>query len=68
MTFEYSKPFRTMDGDIVSMKALISIHGAQLVEVIENNRRYDPGTLTPLTAAEYQAHLDWMAELSMLEE
>ena len=68
MTFEYLKPFRTMSGDIVTMKALTTINGRQFIVTDESSIKYPAEELTPITPEEYQAHLDWMAELSMLEE
>lgn len=54
MTFEYLKPFRTITGDIVTMKALITIYDKQWIEVNESKARYTPEQLVPISPEEYR--------------
>ena len=63
MTFEYLKPFRTSGGQIVAMKALLTIHGNQYVEVHEDSRRFPAGELTPITQEQYQAYLENLEDM-----
>lgn len=58
MTFQYCQPFRTTDGDIVTMKALVTMHGEQAVEVHENNLRYAPAQLVPISTEEYEEYMN----------
>lgn len=58
MTFEYLKPFRTLDGDIVTMKALVIMHTEQSVEVHQNSTRYAPAELTPISPSEYEEYMN----------
>lgn len=57
MTFQYLKPFRTDVDDIVTMKALVTVCGEQYVEVHQNNTRYAPIELTPISQAEYEEYM-----------
>ena len=56
MTFQYLRPFRTSGGQIVTMKALLTIHGNQYVEVNENSLRYKPKDLQLLTPEEMEEY------------
>lgn len=40
LTFIHRKEFTIGDGNILTMKALLTIHGEQYVEVYENDKRY----------------------------
>lgn len=48
LTFEHMKPFTTGNGSVVTMKALLTIHDEQFVEVYENSTRYKVTELTPV--------------------
>lgn len=52
LTFQYLKPFRTSAGNIVTMKALITMHGVQYVEIHEDEHRYPVSELHELTPEE----------------
>ena len=70
LTFQYLQPFRTSGGQIVTMKALLTIHGNQYVEVNENSLRYKPKDLQLLTMreiAEYESVLLYEEALIELE-
>lgn len=70
LTFQYLQPFRTSGGQIVTMKALLTIHGNQYVEVNENSLRYKPKDLqllTPEEIAEYESELLYEQALLELE-
>ena len=70
LTFQYLQPFRTSGGQIVTMKALLTIHGNQYVEVNENSLRYKPKDLqllTPEEIAEYESELLYEEALIELE-
>lgn len=56
MKFEYNKPFKTIDNEIVTMKSRVLIHDVELIEVHENKRRYTTDQLTPISQEEYQAY------------
>lgn len=57
MTFEYLKPFRTPEGNIVTTHALITIYGKQYIQSVENRLNFEANTLTPLTNDEYMTYL-----------
>jgi hypothetical protein len=40
MEFIHEKEFVTNSGEIITMKALVTIHGQQFIECYENNIRY----------------------------
>ena len=70
LTFQYLQPFRTSGGQIVTMKALLTIHCNQYVEVNENSLRYKPKDLqllTPEEIAEYESELLYEEALIELE-
>ena len=70
MTFQYLQPFRTSAGQIVTMKAILTIHGKQYVEVNENSLRYKPKDLqllTPEEIDEYESELLYEEALIKLE-
>ena len=48
LKFNHLKAFVTANGKTVTMKALLTIHGEQFVEVNENNTRYKSTELTAL--------------------
>ena len=48
LKFNHLKAFTTDNGKIVTMKALLTIHGEQFVEVNENSTRYKSTELTAL--------------------
>ena len=56
LTLQYLQPFRTSGGQIVTMKALLTIHGNQYVEVNENSLRYKPKDLQLLTPEEMEEY------------
>jgi len=58
MTFTHQQPFRTTHGDIVTMKALVTVHEVQHVECYETKEKYRPVDLAPMTPEEYQVHLN----------
>ncbi|HOG05695.1 MAG TPA: hypothetical protein PK978_05610 [Paludibacter sp.] len=66
LRFEYLKPFRTSDGNFIRMRALVTIFGKQYVED-ESRKRHPADTVTPATEEEYQSHLDYLEEMSMLD-
>jgi len=45
LTFTYLKEFVTISGKIIKMKSLISMHGVQSVECMENDQRYPATTV-----------------------
>jgi hypothetical protein len=55
MEFEPNKPFRTHKGEVITMKALVTIIS---VRVNENQTEYKPDQLTPMTQQEYEEYLD----------
>lgn len=55
MEFEPNKPFRTDRGEVITMKALVTIIS---VRCNENQTEYKPDQLTPMTQEEYQAYMD----------
>ena len=70
LTFQYLQPFRTSGGQIVRMKAILTIHGNQYVEVNENSLRYKPKDLqllTPEEIDEYESALLYEEALIKLE-
>ena len=69
LTFQYLQPFRTSDGNIVRMKALLTIHGRQYL-VDESNSKHPAKELHLLTVEEieaYQTELQNEQSLSKLE-
>lgn len=40
--FEYGKRFVDLQGNVVSMRALLTIHGSKFIEVNENSNWYKP--------------------------
>lgn len=62
MKFEHKKPFRTYNGEVVTMKSLYNIYGVQSVEVYENKKRFKPDELTLMSADEYEAYLASIAK------
>lgn len=46
LKFNHLKAFVTANGKTVTMKALLTIHGEQFVEVNENSTRYKPTEIT----------------------
>ena len=70
MTFQHKQPFRTTSGQIVTMKALVTIRDKQFVEVNENSLRYKPKDLqllTPDEIAQYESELLYDEALVELE-
>lgn len=67
MTFEHIKPFRTPYGDIVTMKSLLTINGRKYIVTYEDSHRYPVEGLTSMTPEEYQAHTDWINQMSLEE-
>lgn len=48
LKFQNNKKFIDLQGNVVSMKALLTIHKEQFVEVYENNNRYKANELTEI--------------------
>lgn len=46
--FIYGQEFATGSGGVITMKSLITIHGVQYVEAMEDNSRYLATGLTPI--------------------
>lgn len=46
--FEHKKQFLTLQGEVITMKALLTIHGKKFVEVYENSNKYRPDELSEL--------------------
>ena len=46
LIFEHLKPYAINTGSVVTMKALITVHGKQFIEVYENSTLYKPIELT----------------------
>lgn len=58
MKYIPDQPFRTPQGDVITAKALVAIHGTQHLQCYESKDKHDPETLTPMTPEEYEAYLD----------
>lgn len=58
ITFIPEQPFRTLTGDVITMKALVTINGVSHVESHQDNSKHYIETLTPMTAEQYEAWLD----------
>ena len=57
MKFNHEAPFRNPAGDVVTMKAKVTMHGVEHIECYEDLERYRPEELKPMTPEEYQAYL-----------
>ena len=67
LIFQYLQPFRTSDGNIVRMKALLTIHGRQYL-VDESNIKHPAKELHLLTVEEIEAYqTELLYEQSLLE-
>ena len=47
MDFKHQAPFITAKGEVITMKALVTMSGVQHVECYEDNGKYNPATITP---------------------
>ena len=56
MKFNHEAPFRNPAGDVITMKAKVTMHGVVHIECYENSERYRPEDLKPMTPEEYQAY------------
>jgi len=58
MTFTHLTPYRTANGDVITAKALVTVHGTQHLECYENSDKHNPETITPITPEEYQVYME----------
>jgi len=57
MKFNHKQPFLTPKGDVITMKALLTIYGVVYVATYKDDKPYCPATLTPMRKKEYEAYL-----------
>jgi len=58
MEFQYKKPFRDKQNNVVTMRSKRTVHNKVDIQVNENSKNYLPENLKPMTDQEYQAYLE----------